>query len=420
MISYQEAINILREHAAPFDSKELDLMEVAGKIAAASYASDRMIPSFRNAAMDGFALNCKAIPQDLQIEVQAAVPAGDSNHLTGSGCAYEIATGAMVPDGCDAVIPVEDVTVLATAAAAPICIRLHRKPSIGENIRSPGEDFSPGAPLLTQGQLITPEIVMALAVHGIRAVRVYQLPPLHIIATGNEITEPGAGELAPGKIYNSNAPYLMAAYQVLGLECVYHGIVADDQQTLQAVLEDIPPGAIIITTGAVSMGRWDLVPAALKAMGGSIHFHKVQIRPGKPILFASLPNRCTLFGLPGNPVSTAIGFRFFVTPFLRFGLGLSMEEPSVAALSHPHTKKNKLKQFLKASWRCNAPSTTVEILAGQESFKIRPLLEGNAWAVLREEQSDLPVGATVSVYPFIPCLSIPPHLAKEPDYEYAA
>jgi molybdopterin molybdotransferase len=422
MIRYQDALGIMKKHAALFDIEEVNLIDSVGRVAATAYSSDKMIPSFRNAAMDGFAVSHKDIPDHLEMLVKASIAAGDNKQITDTKCAYEITTGAMVPDICNTVIPVEDVMILETLESSPKRIRLKRKPSLDENIRSPGEDFNPGALLLNKGEVITPENIIALAAHGITTVRTYRVQPIHIIATGNEITDITDKNIGAGKIYNSNAPYLMASCKALGLQYIYHGIIADDLSALKAVLDRIPSHAIIITTGAVSMGRWDLIPEAIKATDGIIHFHKVQIRPGKPILFASLPNHRCLFGLPGNPISTIIGFRFFVTSFLRFGLELGIETPLSATLTKPYAKKNKMKQFLKSSYHQNCVSPTVDILDGQESFKIRPLLEGNAWAILEEEQSNTKAGEILSIYPFEASFSDTAldHLTKEKAYEQAA
>jgi molybdopterin molybdotransferase len=156
---------------------------------------------------------------------------------------------------------------------------------------------------------------------------------------------------------------------------------------------------IIVTSGAVSMGRYDFVPQALERLGAQTLFHKVAIRPGKPLLFARLPDNVLLFGLPGNPIAVAVGLRFFVEPALRVMLGMPPETPYRVPLGKPYGKKPRLRFHLKSRLHVNNEGRlVVEVLEGQESYRIRPLADANAWAVVPADVDALPAGALVDVY----------------------
>lgn len=156
---------------------------------------------------------------------------------------------------------------------------------------------------------------------------------------------------------------------------------------------------VLLSTGAVSMGRYDFVPDALRQIGATIHFHKVRIRPGKPVLFATLPGGALFFGLPGNPVSSAVGLRFFVEPALRMLTGLPPERPLKLPLSAPYGKRQGVRVHLKGRVMPDAAGRLwAQVLPGQESFRIAPLAWSNAWIVLDEPDGELPEGALVDVY----------------------
>ncbi|KAF0116229.1 MAG: molybdenum cofactor synthesis domain protein [Hyphomonadaceae bacterium] len=208
---------------------------------------------------------------------------------------------------------------------------------------------------MKSGVTINAEIIMLLAAVGIANLEVFQAAKLQIFSTGNEIIDYNEPELPLGKIYNSTAPYLLARAKEIGVEATYGGVVADDAALFEKLIAQIPSGNIIITTGAVSMGKWDFIPQSLSKLGAKIHFHKVNIRPGKPIIFATLPNGNLFFGLPGNPISSAIGFKFFVEPALR----------AIGGKSQTVTIKAKLENSFTNSWAI-LPESASQFSAGEE------------------------------------------------------
>lgn len=399
MISYEDALAVILKNAAACRNTKKPLLEALGNIAARDVTSPIQVPSFRNSAMDGFAVaNCQlanASPSNpITLPIAAAIAAGEIATTSDATKAVQIMTGAAVPEPYDAVVPVE---LVATQEGF---VTFNAPARHGDHIRHAGEDVSNGKIVLHKGKVITPETVMLLAAVGIDTVEV-AAPHLHIFSTGNEISDDYQTPLTGAQIYNSNAPYLLAKARALGLAAHYEGIVRDDPALFEARLEAITEPAIIISTGAVSKGVWDFIPDSLKKIGAAVHFHRVNIRPGKPVLFATLPNGSAYFGLPGNPISAAIGFTFFVMPLVRAMQGCRQPETLMAKLAHSFTKKGDFRQFLKAKLIFDEGGQLIAKIAdGQESFKISPMAESNAWVTLPGEKHEWRAGDNVMVTPY--------------------
>lgn len=402
MITYDEALAVLRT-AEPLASTVLSVTDACGYSLAESLASPAQLPSFANSAMDGFAVRTSdlasasaALPVILSFT--GSVVAGDEPTV-GSGGAFEIMTGAPLPRGYDAVVKKEEVVVEnhTVRFSAPIVK--------GCNIRQAGEDFGAGDTIATPGTLLDPYHVMALAAVGIDRVAVHRRPTITVFSTGRELSDDPKKPLHPGQIRNANGPYLIAALRELSYRPHYGGTIADDPEQFATRLKQaLPKADVVLSTGAVSAGKHDFIPDCLRKMGARIIFHKLAIRPGKPILYARFPGGPHYFGLPGNPISVAVGVRFFVLPLLRRLQAIEpAEQPVIARLLHPFKKKSGLRFFCKAHLSTTADADVhLEILTGQESFRIQPMLKANAWAVFTEAQTDAAVGQTVPVYPLWP------------------
>lgn len=401
MIGYAEALEILlREAPAPQVQRTAPAV---GQVLAEAVASPEALPPFDNSAMDGFALRVgpDGASAGAEFDVRGAQAAGDAAAVAGQG-AWEIMTGARVPDGLDAVIPVEQVAVLARGAdGRPRRIRLNADLPMGQHIRCAGEDLAAGALLLDRGVCLEAAQRMLLSAVGVAEVAAVRPPQLALINTGRELVDDPGQSLASGEIRNSNGPYLAQKIIDAGALLVRRATVGDDADAFLAALrQSLDAGArLLLSTGAVSMGRHDFVPDALRDLGATIHFHKVRIRPGKPLLFATLPDGQLFFGLPGNPVSSAVGMRFFVEPVLRRMLGLPDERPLRLPLAEPYRKRHPLRFHLKASVSVAANGRVLaRILPGQESFRIAPMARSNAWIVLGEDIGDFDAGALVDVH----------------------
>ncbi|MCK6233271.1 molybdopterin molybdotransferase MoeA [Stenotrophomonas indicatrix] len=401
MIAYSEALQHLMEAAAPLPAERLALHEAAGRILATDIISGQSLPPFDNSAMDGFALRANGTPfeSDTEFVVQGWQAAGDAGAEGGDG-AWEIMTGARMPFGLDTVVPIENVAILASEQGRPTRIALKSGVKPGQNVRLSGQDVEEGERVLQAGQALDINARTLLHAIGVAEVAVVARPKVAVIATGKELVTEAAQALDSGQIRDSNRPYLIGRLQAAGAEVVWQGTVGDDVAAFDAVLDDaLAAGAkVLISTGAVSAGRYDFIPDALRARGARIVFHKVAIRPGKPLLFAVLPDGALYFGLPGNPVSAAVGQRFFVEPVLRRLLGLAAEPLLQLPLQADVRKPPGLRFHARARVDVDAQGRlSARVLSGQESFRLKSMLQANAWVVLEGEGDLVAAGTPVRV-----------------------
>lgn len=397
MIPYEEAIQRMVSKLPVPEIEPISISESLGRISASDILSRENIPSFNNSAMDGFAFRYadkKVLTPSNQFKVIGVIAAGDDVtqlKSTQQDEAWEIMTGASMPFDCDSVIKVED-----TQRDGDVVV-FTQSPKCGTHVRKAGEDFSVGDLVVKQGTRIFPEHVMALAALGVEALPAVRRPRVGVISTGAELTS--RGPLTPGKIRNSTAPYLMGELVSLGTEAKFLGSNSDDPREFLRVLKtQIEEKVdIVISTGAVSMGKYDFVATALRDLGAEILFHKTAIRPGKPLLFARF-GKTAFFGVPGNPVSTAVAVRFFVEPYLRALRGEQPEVGQLMKLKNGIKKPEGLRCFFKAKSVLDGDNSSVEVLPGQESFKVSPLLAANSWVVLPEAGSWVEAGEKVRVF----------------------
>lgn len=406
MISYEDALNIIRKSGVKrlLRDEIVPVTEIAGRICAADIRAAIANQPFDNSAMDGFALKAAELhsatnDNPATLDVVGHIAAGDLRRFSApdAGQCYEIMTGAPVPPGCDAVIPVEKTE---KNAQGKILFRAGAK--VDENIRRAGSDFKPGAIVLKSGTVLEPAHVLALATLGIGQVDVVCRAKIALVSTGREIVDTFDTPLAYGQIYNSTKPYLIAAMTQPGMMVEDAGTVRDDPAGFRKKLETLVTKGIdlCLSTGAVSAGVHDFVPSVLKDMGAEIFFHKVAMRPGKPVLFAKFPGEGPFYvGLPGNPAATAAGLRFFVMPLLRAMQGLPPESLQYAVLKNDYIKgEMPLRFFMRAKCNRNARGVCeADIPQRQQSFMVSPFADSNAWAVIPEDVSQLKAGDLVEI-----------------------
>ncbi len=404
MIAYEEALKIISQNERQKLIK-LPIVKSLNFIAGENIKSKVFVPPFNNSAMDGFAINASDIAKatnnnPIALRLTGRIMAGEKTSNLQGG-ALEIMTGAIVPANYDSVVKIEDVKIKENKVIFTSAVKL------GDNIRQRGEDFKPGNIVVKKGELIKPSHIMALATIGQENILTYKKPKILLISTGKELTDELATSLLEGQIRNSNAPYILAALKKMGYSAKYGGIIRDNIEKFgEKIANSIEKNNLIISTGAVSMGKMDFIPDILLEMGAKILFHKVFIRPGKPILYARFANGTHYFGLPGNPISAAVGLRFFVLPLLahiegRNILSSSLSRPLIAKLEQSYPKKQGFRFFLKAKAHIDKEGgIKVKILSGQQSFKIHPLLEANCWASLSPKQKG-ERGEKVEIYPLI-------------------
>lgn len=410
LIDYATAVAMILKQASVLAAESCATHAACGRLLATSVYSPEHLPPFDNSAMDGFALAQQSgdYTAGTCVSVQGICAAGDAIDpqmaapLEAGGC-WQIMTGAALPIGYDRVVPIEQVEVVSRDEHGQIqVIRLTTALEGGRNVRGHGEDIRRGELLIAAGTQIGAAELALLAAVGVAQVSVRRRPRVALICTGSELLDDASQPLPPGKIRNSNAPLLAARLVAAGAELVVNCTVTDDATAFRHQLSRAQErGAdMCISCGAVSMGEFDFVPTTLRELGATIHFHKAHIRPGKPILFASLPGGCLHFGLPGNPAASAVGERFFVEPALRAMQGLAVETPLWVPLVAEHKRRPPWQFFLKGRVDVTAlGQLQAHILQGQQSFRIRPLAQANCWIVMPAEAGSARAGDVVAVYP---------------------
>jgi molybdopterin molybdotransferase len=419
MIDFEDAFKLIEDNACKLDNEVIPTKQSKGRILATDIYSPVDIPPFNNSAMDGYAVNYSDLnnaSQDspIKLVMQGLTAAGDgaAEVADSKGTAWKIMTGAPVPDGYDSIIPVENTQLVpldsdsaTESKQSTEYINCFSQPMKNAHIRTSGEDFEKGDLVLNKFKPINANRIMALTSLGIANVTVKQQPKIAVFSTGKELVDDLTQSLQSGQIYNSNMPFILEYLADLPVRAYNAGTNYDDVEAYQEALkQQLDSGAnIIISTGAVSMGDFDFIPQTILKMGGEIIFHKIKIRPGKPVLFAKFPNGCFYFGLPGNPISATIGLRFFVTHLLRLLLQTDIETPTRSRLTEARIKKKGFTNILKANGAINDNAQfEAMVLTGQESFKIHPMIDANGWIVLDAELNKISQTSLVDFYPSNP------------------
>ena len=401
MISYDQALERLLAHARRLPGESRSPLDAMGCVLARDVISPMDLPSFDHAAMDGYALLAREpLAAGSEHTVVGSQAAGDvARESLGGAC--EIMTGARIPDGLDAVIAVERTQLLARAAdGTPARIRLLDTLAAGANVRYAGTDVARGTVVAGAATRIEPAHVMLLAALGVTAVEVVRQPRVAIISTGKELLADPSQPLADEQIHSSNGPYLAAAFAAAGVQLLSCDTLDDSASHYgEAVRRARDAGAnLIVSTGAVSMGRYDFVPDALQALGAGLLFHSVAMRPGKPLLAATLGDDTLVLALPGTPMAVAVGFRFFATPVLRAWAGQGRETVLHAVLDTPQQPKPGLRHFLRARLTQDPEGRLhAVVLSRQQPFRIQPFADADAWVALAEDAGDCAPGMLVEI-----------------------
>jgi len=417
MISYGDALKkiIGAAETKKLASEMVSMKKAMGRILAEDLTSPEEVPSFDNSAMDGFFVRAAdtlraSNSHPCELTVLGLIAAGDSEWRNSSRVGslptcVEIMTGAVLPDaGYDAVVKIEDVLIIKDAGGVTRGIKISRPIQPGENIRLSGTDFRIGQKVLAQGTRIESHHILSCAALGLTELKVVRKPRFAVVSTGSELVSSETKDLPRGMIRNSTGPYLVTHLTELGVEVRSFGIIQDDptqyRELLQRLCDEAYDG--VISTGAVSMGKFDFVSDVLQTLGADIHFHKVSIRPGKPILFAELKTSgktMAFFGMPGNPISTAVGSRFFLVPYVRTLSGLSLEKPLMAKLALNGKKPSGLRCFFKGQAHLSAEGVQVEAMKSQASYVVSTLAEANCWVVFTEDENQMKEDTLVDIYP---------------------
>jgi molybdopterin molybdotransferase len=351
--------------------------------------------------MDGYAVRAldvrqASVEQPVQLRVLGEVRAGaPPPTAVQPQTALRIMTGAMVPEGSDAIVRVEDTSERDGIVEVRVAV------AAGTSLRAAGSDLRRGDLVGAAGRSITPGLIGVLASAGRVSVSCVRRPRVLVITTGDELREPGEA-LGPGQITNTNRYTLLAAIEETGAEVVDAGVARDERADLQARLRAAGDTDLVVTTGGVSMGAYDLVRAVLEEQA-AVDFWQVALRPGKPLLVGTIQGR-PLLGLPGNPVSTLVGVELFVRPaILKMQGRTDLERPRLTAMTEdalhnpPH-----LEQYFRGVARRAGDRVLVRLTGDQGSHVLRSMADANCLIVVPLGTAEVPAGESVQIIPLAP------------------
>lgn len=397
MINVDEALRMVLECVNSLDAETVEISDSLGRVISEDVYSDCNIPAFDYSAMDGYALKYSdtrgASPESPKaLRVIGELRAGGSVLLKiENGQAVKIMTGAPIPEGADAVLMVEHTRGEGSD------VLIFEEVENGENIRRVGEDIKRGDFVIQKGTSLREAHVGMLAALGISKVKVTKKPSVAILATGDEVINID-GKMEPGKVRNSNAYSLSSQVVTAGGIPVNKGIARDEPDELRTKLRACLECDVIITSGGVSMGEYDLVKNTLVELGMEQKFWKVAVRPGKPNLFGVIHGK-PVFGLPGNPVSSMVGFEIFVRPAILKMLNQS-DDPKKeieAVLEEDIRKKKGLRLFIRAQTRWEDGLYRTKTTGPQGSGILSSMVLANSLIILPEDEEFVEKGRRVRV-----------------------
>ncbi len=398
MIPVQEARDIILTKAQLLGTERVELFSALGRVLAEDVMSPYDVPPHNNSAMDGYALRSDdlqgASPENpVVFEVIEDLPAGYvSQKMVNPGQAIRIMTGAPIPSGCDTVMRVED-TIRGEGKQVSV---LKEVPPLFD-VRLAGEDLKTGQVVLEGGKTLRPAEIGLLSSVGRSTVQVYQRAQVAILSTGDELVEVDE-PLAPGKIFNSNSYSLAALVLESGGIPIQLGIAQDRREELEEKIAHGLRADMLISSGGVSVGDYDLVKDMLRKSDSAMEFWKVCMKPGKPLAFGNIAGIPT-FGLPGNPVSVMVSFEVFVRPTLLKMMGHRQLYRAVvlATLEEDVCKEDERKHFVRVVLRKEQERFIASTTGAQGSGMLSSMSKANGLAVIDEERMTLKVGDTVPV-----------------------
>ena len=397
-IPVAKAIELVMDHAQPMGVEKIALEHTYGRILAEPIIAKHDVPPFNRSPYDGFAVraadtNGASGDNRIAFNVIGEIGAGHvATQKIGEGEAYRIMTGAPIPENADAVVMLEQTVEQQSG------FTLRKSFSPGENISFQGEDAKEGETLIEKGAFIHPGTIALLATFGYAEVQVAKRPVVSILSTGTELLRVDEN-LAPGKIRNSNGPMIAAQLTRMGLEHKSNGMLEDNLEACtNMVKEALAETDIVITTGGVSVGDYDYLPAIYEQLGAKVLFNKVAMRPGSVTTVAVLEGKL-LFGLSGNPSACFTGFELFTRPAILRMMGA--EKPYMprmkAVLGEDFTKPNPFTRFVRAIWEMTGERLVAVPAGFNKSSAVSSIARGNCMIVLPSGTRGFSKGMEVDV-----------------------
>ncbi len=405
MINYKKAKNIIKKAKIKIQDENILIKNSLNRVVSRDVFSPSNNPLGNNAAFDGFAINSNdtkyAKKNNLKyFKIVGLIAAGTKplKKKIKKFESVEIMTGGIIHKPFNTIIPIEQI-IFYPNKKNPKSIIINKKINKYNHVRFKGSDYNKGDIIVKKGTIINSNHILAFKTLGIKKIKVKKKLNILFFSTGNEISN--SDKIPNWKVRNSNSYYIDSIKDNFLFNFKDGGILKDNHQNIfkskinRMLKSDTD---IILTSGAVSAGKFDYIPDIVRKFKTSHYFKSVMIRPGKPILFAKIKNKA-IFGLPGNPISSAACFRFFVYPFIENILGISTEKPFNAVLKNSFKKNKNFTRFIKSKLITNKNNKLeVELLPRQESFRINSFVKSNVWAVLPNGQSNFKKGQIIDCY----------------------
>ncbi len=403
-LTVAEALKLILNSVPLLSAEKVPLMDALGRVLAKPVIARDSLPPFANSSMDGYALRAQDLHQaskqsPVTLRVVADIAAGTAPDIVVEpGTAARIMTGAPLPQGANAVIPVEDTNEPWRDAERPLpdTIQIYRHVQPGDYVRHVGEDILAGTAVLPAGHILRPQEIGVLAALGIAQVPVIRRPRVGVLATGDELL-PVEATLTPGKIRNSNGYAQTAQVQALGVVPVHLGVAQDDEADVRAKLQQgLDAGVdLFVSSAGVSVGAYDIVKAVLE-QEGNVGFWRVRMRPGKPLAYGKYRG-VPFLGLPGNPVSAMVSFERFARPaILKMAGHTQLERPRVTAVLQNPIESDGRESYIRVLVTRDGDQYNATVTGEQGSHMMTSLVQANALLILPEGVKQAAAGEKLS------------------------
>ena len=413
MINYQKAIKIINKVYLNLPHEKISISDSLNRVCAKNILSPSANPLANNTAFDGFAVLAKETKglskkKVKKFKILKTIGAGDNpkinNYLKNSS--VEIMTGGIVSKPFDSIIPVEKIKYYPSERK-PTHIVVDHEVKKFSFIRFAGEDYNLKDVVIKRGELIQPKHIMALTTLGIKNLYVKKKPKIIFFGTGDEIVDYKKKNISNWQVRNSNNHYITSFGKSLHYQIIDGGVIKDNEQSKlkeklkKSLKSDID---IFVTSGAISAGKFDFIPKLINELSFKTYFKGVSIKPGRPIMLSKFKKKEKLFfGLPGNPISCAAGFRFFIYPLLRNSLGMLKEKKFKAKLINKYSKRKDFTHFARCLINVNIKGLgELQVLQGQQSHRIESFVKANCWGIFPGGKEQFKSGDIVEWVPLIP------------------